>query len=415
MTGLSSIQGQAWRAGYSLPQYDYISPAVYEQDTRLLGESLWLLVDHESRIPNPGDFFTAQFGRESVIVARHKDGSINAYLNVCRHRGSRICLTADGNAKALVCPYHGWTYGLGGELRGAPLMPADFDKEANGLIACHVRIEAGLIFINFSEGAAPDFQDFISPFRPFLAIYALSETRIGARRTYPTTANWKLLVENFFECYHCRSAHASYCGVHDPRKLLAFGAGPGSGDNALAASYLPIYKEWEANERRAGTFIEMFAEEADSVHFRSAGRMPIGDGAVTESLDGQPVAPLIGAARLAGAYDGNQTGMVFNPVSTVLVASDHAVIFRFIPTGPLTSVCEAIWLVHQDAREGQDFDPDKLVALWDITLGEDKTITENNQAGIMSAGYRPGRFSTQEQRIADFGAWYMARRQAFNR
>jgi Rieske 2Fe-2S family protein len=118
----------------------------------------------------------------------------------------------------------------------------------------------------------------------------------------------------------------------------------------------------------------------------------------------------MGAARLAGAYDGNQTGMVFNPVSTLLVASDHAVMFRFNPTGPLTSVCEAIWLVHQDAREGQDFDPDKLVALWDITLGEDKTITENNQAGIMSAGYRPGRFSTQ-----DFGAWYMARRKAFDR
>ncbi len=412
MSILAHDCSQSWRPGYSLPRSDYVDSDAFGKDVRLLGEGLWLLIDHESRIPNAGDFFTVEIGSENIILIRDKDGNIHALYNVCRHRGSRICLKEEGSARGLVCPYHGWTYDLDGRLRGAALMPSDFDKSENGLIPCHLRIEDGLLFVNTSRGTPPSFEEFILPFRPFLAIHGLKETKVAARRLYPTQANWKLLVENFFECYHCKSAHPAYCKVHDPRKLLAFGAGPGSGDDALTAAYMPIFQKWEAERRADGTFIEMFADDADSLHFRSAGRMPIGDGALTESLDGQPVAPLIGNARAADAYDGDQSGMVFNPVSTLLVQSDHAVIFKFVPTSPLTSTSEAIWLVHKDAEEGRDFDPERLIALWDVTLAEDKTITENNQKGVLSAVYSPGRFSTQEARISDFGIWYRKRREA---
>jgi phenylpropionate dioxygenase-like ring-hydroxylating dioxygenase large terminal subunit len=403
-----------WKEGYSLPQAEYSDPNIFNMDMRLLSEGLWLLIDHESAIPAAGDYFRTKIGEEEIILVRGKDMVVRGFFNVCRHRGSRICLTDQGSAKALVCPYHGWTYDLDGKLRGAALMPADFDKTENGLMAFSVRVEDGLIFVNLSRGAAPDFEDFIAPFRPFLAIHGLSDTKVALRKAYPTIANWKLLVENFFECYHCRTAHPSYCKVHDPRKLLAFGAGPGSGDGGLVDSYMPIFDKWQDEERQAGTLIDMFSDDEKSMHFRSAGRMPIGEGALTESIDGQPVAPLIGAAREKGQYDGNQSGMVFNPVSTLLVSSDHAVIFKFIPTGPLTSLCEAIWLVNKDAEEGIDYDPEKLSALWEVTLSEDKVITENNQKGVLSSAYKPGRYSTQEQRIADFGRWYMRRRGEFS-
>ena len=402
-----------WKEGFSLPQAEYSDPAIFRADVRLLTEGLWLLVDHESAIPAPGDYFRTRIGEEEIILVRGKDMVVRGFFNVCRHRGSRICLTDKGSAKALVCPYHGWTYDLDGKLRGAALMPADFDKTENGLASFSVRLEDGLIFVNLSRGAVPDFEDFIAPFRPFLAIHGLSDTKVALRKAYPTIANWKLLVENFFECYHCRTAHPSYCKVHDPRKLLAFGAGPGSGDGGLIDSYMPIFNKWQDDERQAGTLIDMFSDDEKSMHFRSAGRMPIGEGALTESIDGQPVAPLIGAAREQDRYDGNQSGMVFNPVSTLLVSSDHAVIFKFVPTGPLTSLCEAIWLVNKDAQEGVDYDPGKLSALWEVTLSEDKVITENNQKGILSSAYMPGRYSTQEQRIADFGRWYMRRRAEF--
>jgi len=414
MTALLQQDVSTWREGFSLPQLDYTDPTIFQQDMRLLGEGLWLLVDHESSIPSPSDYFTTQIGDEEIILVRGKDSVIRGFFNVCRHRGSRVCLDRKGSAPALVCPYHGWTYDLKGNLKGAPLMPADFDKKANGLIPCSVRVEDGLVFINLARQEAPDFDSFIAPFRPFLALHDLATTKVALRKSYPTAANWKLLVENFFECYHCKSAHPSYCKVHDVRKLLAFGAGPGSGEGGLVEAYLPIFEKWQEEEQKAGTFVDMFSDDETSPHFRSAGRMPIGEGSLTESLDGQAVAPLIGLARRNGSYDGNQSGMVFNPVSTLLVSSDHAVIFKFVPTGPLTSSCEAIWLVHRDAQENVDYDPAKLSALWDVTLSEDKIITENNQKGVLSSAYTPGRYSTQEQRIADFGRWYVRHRSAIS-
>jgi len=206
-------------------------------------------------------------------------------------------------------------------------------------------------------------------------------------------------------------AHPTYCGVHDKLKMLAFGAGPGSGDQFLAR-YQPVLDAWEASERAAGRLTDMFSDDAESLHFQSAGRLPIGDGALTESVDGQAVAPLMGVYAQSGEYDGAQTGCVFNVLSTLLATSDHAVLFRFTPRGPLLSDAEAIWLVRGDAVEGVDYNADRLTALWDITLSEDKRITEDNQSGIRSEAYRPGPFSTQEQRIADFGRWYMKRLEA---
>ena len=401
-SALGENPGESWKAGYSLPQSDYTDPTRYQQDLRVLGEKLWLLVDHESRIPKPGDYFLFELGDESIIIVRDRESKIRAHFNVCRHRGSRICLKESGSARTLSCPYHAWTYDFTGKLIAVPLADASMDKSNLGLWPCHVELFEGLIFVNLSRSEPPAFGPFIERFGSYLKPYNLRGVKIAARRTFSTNANWKLTVENFYECYHCKPAHPTYCSVHDELKMLAMGAGPGSGDGYMER-YAPVYDAWCDAERQKGRSVEPFADDPAAPFFQSAARIPIGGEAVTESIDGKPVAPLMVSWN---EYDGSQTGCVINPVSVVLACSDHALVFRMTPRGPLRTETEAIWLVRSDAVEGRDYDVDRIVAVWAPTLGEDKTITENNQAGILSSRYTPGPYQSQEQRITDFGKWY---------
>ncbi|SIO72096.1 Rieske 2Fe-2S family protein [Burkholderia sp. GAS332] len=388
--------------GRSLPQRFYQDAEIFEKDMRFISSSMWLMVDHESRVRNAGDFFLVEIGTESVIVARHASGKINAFYNVCRHRGSRICLKESGNSRSLVCPYHAWTYDLEGTLRSAKSMPVGFDPAMNSLIPCHVRVEEGLIFLNLSKEDAPDFDDFFSRARPYLVPHGLGKAKIAASEKYPTMANWKLLVENFLECYHCKAAHPTYCAVHDAEKIVAMGAGAGSGD-AVAGQFQATFEKWEDSARRLGHFTGSFADDTDSVNFQSGARIPVKEGAVTESISGAQVGPLMGDFQ---QFDGGQTGFVFNPFSTVLACNDHAVMLSFIPRTALTADVIAIWLVREDSVQGTDYDPEDVKKVWHVTLQEDKTITENNQRGVSSRAYSPGTYSLQEQRISDFVEWY---------
>jgi Rieske 2Fe-2S family protein len=391
-----------WTPGHSLPQGDYIDADLFQRDLALLGEHTWMVVDHVSRIPKAGDFFVHEFGADSIVVIRDRSLQVRAFYNVCRHRGSRICLTDSGTTRTLSCPYHAWTYDLEGKLISVPLDDGRMDKSTLGLQPAHVRVFQGLIFLNHSKGTPPSFDDYVARFEPFLAPYGLQNARVAARRTFPTSANWKLLVENFFECYHCKPSHPTYCRVHDELKMLAMGAGPGSGGEYMAR-YAPIYDAWCARQRGLGRWVEPFSDGAEAPHFQSAGQIPIREGAVTESLDGQPVAP---AMTAWGGHDGVQSGCVFNPVSTVLANPDFTIVFRMTPRTVLSSECEAIWLVRADAVEGKDYDVDRMCSVWLPTLGEDKTITENNQRGVLSSRYAPGPYQPQEQRIAEFAQWY---------
>lgn len=394
-----------WQPGLSLPQAVYTAPACFDADMARLMREQWLLVDHASRLPNPGDYFLAQIGAESVIVTRNRTGELRAFYNACRHRGSRICLEREGSRRTFTCPYHAWTYDLDGALRSAQHMPEDFDRAQHGLKPVGVGQFEGLIFVNFAEpGQAPDFAAYTDRFAPLLRGQGLARTKIAARKTYPTAANWKLVVENFFECYHCLPAHKTYCSVHDKMKMLAFGAGSGSGVGADIAAYLAKLKDWEASASALGYPVGMWHDDGDGATFQSANRLPVADGALTESLDGKPLAPLMAEF---GAFDGGQTGCVFNPMATLLVNNDHAVMFAFFPRSATQTDVETIWLVRDDAVEGQDYDPAALMHVWDTTLMEDKTITENNQLGVLSRAYQPGIYSAQESRIADFGRWYM--------
>jgi phenylpropionate dioxygenase-like ring-hydroxylating dioxygenase large terminal subunit len=195
--------------GHTLPQEYYASPEIYERDIRLLGQTQWLMVDHESRVRKPGYYFLFEFGSESVIIVRDKQNRIRAHYNVCRHRGSRICLHPSGNARAFTCPYHAWTYDLDGSLRSAMYMPEGLDRAQNGLVPCHAEVLEGIIFVNLSSAEPPSFETFAERVGPYLRRHNLARAKVAVRRLIPNAANWKLVVENFLECYHCRASPSS--------------------------------------------------------------------------------------------------------------------------------------------------------------------------------------------------------------
>jgi phenylpropionate dioxygenase-like ring-hydroxylating dioxygenase large terminal subunit len=391
------------RAGYSLPQEFYASEDVFKADFDQVISQKWIVAGHISRIPNKGDYFLFKIGGEQIIVIRENADNVRAFFNVCRHRGSTICQAESGNAPRLVCPYHAWTFGLDGRLISARLMPEDFDKAENSLFPCHIRVFHGLIFINMSEDEPDDFGATFGDMGAILDYHGLDTARIAHSGSYPTTANWKLVVENFFECYHCVPSHPEFCSMHAAESLVAVGAGPSSGPADAIASFAPKLKAWEDSAAALGRPIGTIDEPPTSSHLRLMMQRMNKDGWAAETQDGTAPAPLMGKRT---APDGGRIHLSFSPFSQI-VADDHFVIlFQFTPRSALASDVEMIWLVDGRASEAE-VDIEKMIWGYHATTTQDKVITENNQNGIMSSRYRPGRYSSQEGSVVNFQQWYL--------
>lgn len=382
----------------------YTAPAFHDLDMEAVFKNEWILVDHASRIPDRGQYFLFEIGNESIIIVRESDDRINAFYNVCRHRGSRVCLEKSGKRNLLTCPYHAWSYGLDGSLKAALTMPEGFDKSRYGLHSCHVEVVEGLIFINLSEDMPQDFDELYDKVIPYLQFQGIGEAKIAVKRNYPNQANWKLVVENFIECYHCKPAHPEYCSVHLWDKLLAVGAGPGSSSQELESTYLPIQQAWEASTSALGNMVGVYESDSGMV---MGVRVPINPetNVISETIDGSAAcAKLLGDLK---ERDGGQTIVFFNPFSIIAACNDFAVMFRWSPRDADNTDVELTWLVHKDAEEGVDYSEDVLAKVWDITICQDKQITEDNQAGIRSDKYQPGPYSFHEAKIVQFKAWYL--------
>ena len=385
------IDGQ--RDRYSLARAFYTDPDIYERDIERIFLRSWLYAGHQSEIPNPGDWFLFDFAGESVIVARGLDGAIRAMLNVCRHRGSRVCLERSGCSKRLICRYHGWTYDLDGKLAGASRMKNDFDMSGIGLKRIHVELLDGLIYLNFADqpaafGAVRDgLADCLRP-------YDLANARVAHRQVYPIAANWKLAVENYCECYHCAPAHPEYSRGH-----------------SLAHQGVRAGALYDAVMARAGacglsdrTVNHLFLKAPGFGADYGYDRYPLIREHVTGSDDGRPVAPLLGSIR---DYDGGATDLQVGPVMFGLMYCDHVVLYRFTPVTMDRTECDITWLVRGDAVEGRDYDRDRLTWLWDVTTQADRAIIERNQQGVNSRYYVPGPLSSMEEYAWSFISWYL--------
>lgn len=390
--------------GYSLPARYYLDPDIFGLDLDMLARSQWLLVGHTSQLKDPGDFIVFRFGSYNLLITRGKDGSIRAMHNVCRHRGSIVCDKPAGNQRSFTCPYHAWTYEADGALRQPRGMPDDFDASKNGLIRVHCNSFEGMVFINLAPEPATDFQTFVEPFKKFLKPYKIASTKIAAHKSYETRANWKLVTENFLECYHCQPAHKTYSRVHDMVKHLALGSGINVQDSHSMELFRPVLREWEAKVQKMNLPTGFWCADQESPYFSSASRLPIGGDAKTETADGQPAAPLLGDLP---SYDGGQSACFLNPVSAILCNSDYALMVFYRLISPKETIVEVMWLVNENANVDLDFCMDRLTEFWHVTLTEDKKITEDNQLGIESPVYQPGRYSIQEGRLAELGVHYL--------
>jgi Rieske 2Fe-2S family protein len=392
-TGLTSALA-GYREGYALPGEVYRDPAIYEAEIRAIFLKSWLCVGHQSQIPAAGDYFLFEVAGESVILVRDAGGAIHALLNVCRHRGSRICDTPTGHETRLVCRYHGWAYGLDGTLRAAARMGPGFDRGAHGLRRLQLRVFEGLLFINFDPAPAP-FEAIERDLAAPLAPYGLANARVAHRQNYPITSNWKLAVENYCECYHCAPAHPEYSTGHGR-------AVPTEEFETLLAEVMrraPAVGLTDHVLRRS--WLEAGALGTD----RGFERYPLLRGHRTGSRDGQPVAPLLGSIR---GYDGGTTDLHLGPMTFGLAYCDHVVLYRFTPRGLRQTDCEITWLVNGTAVEGRDYDRANLTWLWDVTTIADKQIIERNQAGVDSRYYVPGPLSPMEDFTRRFLNWYVA-------
>ena len=389
------------REGYSLPQAFYTSPDVFAADIDAIVSRKWLVAGHVSQIPAKGDYFLFKVGGEQILIVRENAESVRAFFNVCRHRGSTLCSAESGNARVLVCPYHAWSFNLDGSLLSARLMPEDFDKAANGLHKCHVRVFHGLIFVNLSEAEPDDFDATFGEFDAILDYHDFAGAKVAHIGHYPTAANWKLVIENFLECYHCVPAHPEFCSMHPPEALLAVGAGPSSGPSEAVAKYAPALKAWEDQARQQGRPIYSIDDDAASTHLRSLLQRTIREGYLTETQDGQPASSLMGKRQ---DWDLGRMHAGFSPFSHIVADADFAMLFRFTPRGPMQTDVDVTWLVDGAARE---FDLEKMTWGWHTTTMQDKQITEDNQTGVLSSRYQPGRYSTQERALITFQNWYL--------
>jgi Rieske 2Fe-2S family protein len=401
-TSLIARLAASSRIGYSLQRQFYCDDAVFAADIDQVFGRKWIVAGHVDRVRNKGDYFLFRVGDESIIIVRSDESTINAFYNVCRHRGSLICTKPQGRVARLTCGYHAWSYGLDGALLAARLMPADFNKGDNGLHRCHIRVFYGFIFINLSDEAPVDFDAAFAELSPYLDFHGFVGAKIAHTQSYPTAANWKLIVENFVECYHCAPAHPEFCSMHPPEALIAFGAGPSSGPAEAVEKYLPTLKAWEARAASLGRPIGAVDDGPESSHLRLLLQRTIREGYDSETEDGRPASSLMGK-RLG--FDQGRMYLSFSPFSQLVATNDFAVLFLFTPRSTLHTDVDLYWLVDGNATE---VDVKRMIWGWDETTKQDKKITENNQAGILSKHYQPGRYSEHERRVVTFQQWYLA-------
>ena len=387
---------QQRRAQYSLPQPFYNDARLFQLDMQEIFEKEWLFAGMTCEIPSKGNYMTLEVGDNPVVIVRGNNGEVHAFHNVCRHRGSRLCVTSKGKVAKLVCPYHQWTYELDGRLLFAGSdMGKDFDLTAHGLKPVHVRTGGGYIFISLADDA-PEIDGFLESLDHYLAPYDMENLKVAVESSIIEACNWKLVIENNRECYHCNGAHPEllnslqeFDDTDDPRATQAYKDLVARKQADWEAQGVP-YKLTRLGRRNRLT------------------RTPLLNGVESMTMNGKRA-----SKKLMGNLQSADLGslrILHLPNSWNHFMGDHAVVFRVLPLGPQQTLVTTKWLVHKDAAEGIDYDPVEMRRVWDATNDQDRRLAEENQRGINSKSYEPGPYSeTFEFGVIDFVDWYSER------
>jgi len=392
------------REGFGMPRALYLDPALHAAEMATIWQRQWIFAGFAFEIPNAGDFLTLSVADSPVLVIRGDDGEVRAFHNVCRHRGSQICRTDTGHVRALVCPYHSWTYSRQGDLVACHGMHDGVDKSQLSLRPVHAQACAGLVYVSLSE-SPPAFDSFRTRFEVAGTPQGFDRARIAHAIDYEVDANWKLVWENNRECYHCTPRHPQYAksnfDVYEEEHA------PEAVRQQIATAIARIESKWEVPgdgvaHPKGG--LATFPDPDNDIWY-TCNRTALAQGFVTESMDGSRVAPLMGDYRDA---DVGVLRMRSLPNFWLHASCDHAVVTRMLPAGLRRTRMRSYWLVHRDAREGQDYELERLLPFWHTTNEQDWEICRWQQKGIESIGYEPGPLSRRKEYNVDaFIRWYM--------
>jgi glycine betaine catabolism A len=391
------------RKGHTLPRELYVSEEAFDFDTQVMLKSVWLFACTVAHVKNPGDYFVFELANNSIIIVRGRDTQVRAFWNSCRHRGSKICLEQSGRAPRLMCPYHQWTYGLDGKLLAARSMADDFDKADYGLNPVAIENVGGLIFICMSDNPPP-IDRVKADISEQIATYDLEHLKVAVTDYYIEDANWKLVMENNRECYHCDAGHPeliSVLGTYGFGKgLPEDGEGDIVDDSAYDALVAAKRDEWKA------LGIDRDLIEFPDGWWHRVARLALANNAVTQSIDGK-----LACKKLIGPFEEPETSSLSvwtQPNSWHHFCCDHVITFSLTPIAADKTLLRTSWLVHQDAVEGVDYDPDHITALWRATNTQDGHFSAINHQGIRSDGYQQGPYATEEKLVEDFKDFYVA-------
>jgi Rieske 2Fe-2S family protein len=397
------------KRGYSLEAPFYRDVELFELDIAAIFARHWIHVGVAPEVPNAGDFITVEIGDYSVIVARGDDMVIRAFHNVCRHRGARILGERSGSLRKFVCRYHHWTYELTGSLFHAEHIAADVDRSCLGLKRVHVRDLCGLLFICLADEPPADFEDMRRIVEPYLAPHRLDACKIAHRIDLVEEGNWKSVMENNRECYHC-SGH--------PELLRTFFQFFGHSESDVKPRQLAYYERYRRMQAElVATWdslglpwkaVELLDDRATAFRVE---RLALDNRGESYTLD-----TAVASKRLVGGFAVPRLGALSlhtQPNSWNHFLSDHAVIFSMWPIAPERTLVRTTWLVDKDAIEGRDYDLENLTHVWRKTNEQDARFVGSVQAGVRSPAYEPGPYSPNENQLERFLDWYIDRLSAY--
>jgi glycine betaine catabolism A len=347
----------------TLPGNYYTSHEIFREELERIFFERWICIGRASQLTKPGAYFLHRIGNESILVTRNERDEIHAFYNVCRHRGTRLCTETIGQLNGKIqCPYHAWTYSLDGALLAAPNMAANFQKEEFPLHPVSLAVWQGFLFINLSHQPIPFEEDFLPVLKLFQP-YQLSDLIPAHQIIYDIRANWKMLFQNYSECYHCPKVHPALARLTPYRNSSnVFDEGPFlGGAMSLRAESMTMGGRFCATP-----FASLSAEEAKLVHYYT----------------------------------------IF-PSLFVSPHPDYVLVHRIEPQAPdrTTVICE--WLFHPEAIAQPEFDASPAVAFWDMTNRQDWHVCELSQEGVSSRGYEPGPYADLESLLAAFDREYL--------
>ena len=355
------------RNAKTLAGHFYAGASIYGAETEHIFSKRWLYAGRSSELARPGSYFLFEVDGESIIVVRDHEDEVRAFHNVCRHRGTRLCTEPSGQlSKSIQCPYHAWTYALDGTLIGASTMEdvEGFRNEDYPLLSVSLGLWDGGIFLNLDSDAEP-FDQAFAPLIGKFDQWNVPALEVAHEIVYDVRANWKLIFQNYSECYHCPSLHP------DLNRLSPF-------RNA-------------SNDLEEGPFL--------------GGPMRLAQDGGSMTMTGRTCAPTL------GDVSGEDLSQIYYytifPNMLLSLHPDYVLVHRIerLAVDHSRVVCQ--WLFHPDAIAAPDFDPSGAVEFWNLTNKQDWHVSELSQQGVATRAYQPGPYSELESMIAAWDRQYL--------